>query len=511
VRFNKRAIARWSTLCLAVSVLVGAVFVTADGRDTSTITVRLLGDIRQLDAAASKSMHEKFVLSDIHAKLVRFISGTSEVEPDIAERWEVSADGKDYTFYLRDGVTFQKGYGPCTASDVKFTFDRIVENHMAESAYYASLESVEVVDDLTVVFHLSGPDSAFFSKIAYTSGNILSQRAFEDLGDRFSQIPVGAGPYEFVEWIPNEEIRLKRFEDYYGPAPAIPDVVFKIITDETSAALALEAGELDFAIVRSQETVDLFKNNPDYVVDIIAGTSIRMMPFNLTKPPVSDLRVRQAIAHAIDRDMLQAVLGDTVSVSSGSLFNSSFFGYTDDFQHYDFDPATARSLLAEAGYPDGFDLPITSTQLAPWPDILPVVQANLRDVGINVTVTLLEHSTYNVWRLDGDYLFTVIPLGRPPHPDFLLSLAFVSSESPPEGLNLSFYNGVDLLIEAARIEPHTDLSLELYKIIQQKIAYDLPVIPIGTQNVIAIYKSDIGGWKPTILNDCILRDLYYKE
>jgi len=489
--------------------LVLAVGLTAVARDSSTIVARLMGDISMLDPGNVKNVNDMFVATNVFASLVRYIPGTSEIEPDLASSWEVSDDGLEFVFHLREGLQFHKGYGPVTADDVKFTLDRIIENGMVQASYLTAVDTVEVLDDLTVRIRLTAFDSAFLSKLAYRPGFIVSRKAVEELGDEFSLNPVGCGPYEFVEWLPGESVTLRAFDQYHDTPPAIQNVIFKVVTDETAAAFALETGELDIAVVRSQETIDRFKDDPGYAVDVTPGTSIRMLVMNTSREPFDDVRVRRAVAHSIDRSTLQAILGDTVVVTD-QLFTPAFFGYTPDVTIYDYDPQEARDLLAQAGYPDGFDLSITSTQLAPWPDLMPVVEQNLKDIGIDATVNFLEHAAYNSWRRDGDYAMTVMPLGRPPHPDFLLAYAFVTSQFPPGG-NLSFYDKIDNLVDAARAEIYEDLSGELYQVIQKKLSYDVPVVPIGYQAVVAVMQPDVKGYRPGILNGFWARYLYFED
>lgn len=498
--------------CLVMVLVFSLVLLntaTLAARDPSTIVIRLMGDISTLDPGNVKNVNDMFIATNIYASLVRYIPGTSDIEPDLASSWEISDDGLEFVFHLREGLQFHKGYGPVTADDVKFTLDRIIEGKMVQASYLTAVDSVEVIDDLTVVIRLTSFDSAFLSKLAYRPGFIVSRKAVEELGDDFSLNPAGCGAYEFVSWLPGETVTLKAFEQYHDAQPAIQNVIFRVVTDETAAAFAIETGELDIAVVRSQETIDRFKSDPAFDVDVTPGTSIRMLVMNTSREPFDDVRVRRAVAHAIDRDTLQAILGDTVVVTD-QLFTPAFFGYTPDVMIYDYDPAEARNLLEEAGYPSGFDLQITSTQLAPWPDLMPVVEQNLKDIGINATVNYLEHAAYNSWRRDGDYAMTVMPLGRPPHPDFLLAYSFVISQYPPGG-NLSYYDKIDSLVEAARSEIYDDLSRELYQVIQKKLSYDVPVVPIGYQAVVAVMQPDVKGYLPGILNGFWARYLYYED
>lgn len=498
--------------CLVTALLFSLVLlsaITLAARDPATIVARLMGDISTLDPGNVKNVNDMFVATNIYASLVRYIPGTSDIEPDLASSWEVSADGLEFVFHLREGLQFHKGYGPVTADDVKFTFDRIIEGGMVQASYLTAVDTVEVIDDQTVRIRLKAFDSAFLSKLAYRPGFIVSRDAVEALGDDFSLNPVGCGAYEFVSWLPGETVTLKAFEQYHDVQPAIQNVIFRVVTDETAAAFALETGELDIAVVRSQETIDRFKDDPAYDVDVTPGTSIRMLVMNTSRQPFNDVRVRRAVAHAIDRSTLQVILGDTVVVTD-QLFTPAFFGYTPDVTIYNYDPATARDLLTAAGYPNGLDVQITSTQLAPWPDLMPVVEQNLRDIGIRATVNYLEHAAYNSWRRDGDYVMTVMPLGRPPHPDFLLAYSFVTPQFPPGG-NLSYYDKMDDLVEAARSEIYEDLSRELYQVIQKKLSYDVPVVPIGYQAVVAVMQPDVKGYLPGILNGFWARYLYFED
>lgn len=481
----------------------------------SDLTTRLMADISGIDPCNTTNVNDHYVAVNVYSGLVNFKPGTGDVVPDLAETWEVSPDGLLWTFHLREGVQFHKGYGEVNAEAVKYSIDRVLnpggDKKCENASYIAAVESVEVVDEYTVQIKLKYPYAALGTSLAYRAGWIVPQRAVEELGDGFGLNPVGTGPFIFDSWTPDDEVVLVANEDYYGEPAKIKRVTFKVIPDETVASLALENGELDIAILRAAETYEQLKANPNLVVDATPGTSVRVLAMNTASPPFDDVHVRQAVAHAINKDeIVEIALAGTVA-RTDNVFGPTTFGYTSDVRIYEYNPDKAKQLLAEAGYPDGFEVTLYFSTLSPWPDIVPILKANLDAVGIKVTLEGMEHAAYNAFARNNEYQLIVQPLGRPPDPDLPLSVAYHSDLIPPAGNNLSRYDKIDDLIEAGRKEVDPEKRKAIYVQLQQQMAEDVPVVPIGFQMVIVAMQPQVKGYAAGISNEFWLYPLYFEE
>lgn len=481
------------------------------GLSRSELVARIPGDIKTMDPCRASTNVDDMVAANVFSTLVQVVpGGMGELEPGLATSWDVSPDGLTWTFHLRDGVEFHKGYGPVDADAVKYSFERLMGNKECSNAsYLSSVDHVEAVDDHTVMLALKEPYAPLLAVLAYRAGWIVPQKAIEELGDDFGLSPVGSGPYVFTSWTPNTEIVLTANEDYYGGAPAIKKVVLKEIVDETVAGLALESGELDLAWIRSSELYEKFRAEPDrYTVDASPGVSMRWLAMNTKQKPFDDVRVRQAVAYAINRDdLLNVVLAGTLGPND-SVLSPVTYGYFGDVKHYEYDPEKAKQLLADAGYPDGFDITLICTQLAPWPDIVPVLKENLDAVGINTTLECMEHGAFTAFIQTGEALMTVRPGGRA-DADMVLTLEYHSSNFPPGHNNVSFYDGADDLIDAARKEVDDATRKATYAEIQRKMAEDVPVVPIGYQMIVAVMQPYVQGYRAGVTNEYWLHTLYF--
>ena len=313
-----------------------------------------------LDPTANASAAIDQVLNqNVYEGLVR-VTSSGEIQPALAEKIEVSADGKAYTFFLRQGVLFHDETS-FTASDVMATFAR----NMASSSthphpeYYATIERVESPDPYTIVFHLSEADSAFLSLLALGDSVILPEAYSESLASH----PIGTGPFQFAEWIVGESLRLERFSNYYREdCGLIDEVVFRFIADSATAYAALMAGDVDVLAKMPAEVAIGVADDPRFITVAGPQNLVQLMAINKERVPFSDLRVRQAIAHAVDRS---AMIDGTMygyGIALGSHLTPASDDYVDLTGLYPYDPAAARRLLAAAGYPEGFTATLTLPQ-----------------------------------------------------------------------------------------------------------------------------------------------------
>jgi peptide/nickel transport system substrate-binding protein len=468
------------------------------------INVRLLTDMVSVDPFFITTKGDQGLASNIHCNLVNFVPGTStEIEPDLAEDWSVSEDGLTWTFNLREGASFHKGYGPVTAEDVEWSLERVLDGS-TNARYIANISDVEAVDPTTVRIQMSSPQPSLLIALAYRPGYIVPKAAVEEFGQDFGTNPVGCGPYAFESWTPGLEVVLVRNEDYFLPPPAIKRAVFKFIPDETVASLALERQEIDLMTSRSGDVVKALAQNPDLVIEAVASPSHRAIVMKTQEAPFDDIRVRRAVAHAVDRDAIIDVLTPTLVYSDNPL---GCYRYAiDDIRKYEHDPEEAKRLLAEAGYPDGFEVEFKFSQLSPWPDIIPLVGEQLAAVGINAQLIPLEHGAWTAFRKTGEYKINMQSLGRPGDPDLPLQIAFNSKNYPP-GSNMCYYDQIDDLIEAGATETDESRRAEIYAEIQRQIAEDVPVVQLACQAEPAVYWNYVKGHRIGVNNEIWIKTL----
>lgn len=463
-----------SVITLIALILLG----TAWAQQGQVLRVRLLGEISNLDPAFLTTVHDQFIANNIYDHLVGFDPETSEIVGELAESWEVSEDGLTYTFTLHEGVHWHKGYGEFTSADVRFSLERILDpaTQSPNRTYLEAIQSIDTPDAYTVVINLSEPSAAFLANLAYRAGWIVNEGAITELGTGYGTDPIGTGPFVFSSWQPGAELVLTANEEYFLGRPQLDEVVFVPIIDETVAALALEAGDLDLAYIRDGETASQLEQNPDLVVRSAPATRTLSLMLNSQRAPFDDISVRRAVAHALDREQLVQAVGG-LGFPAHAVIAPMFFGYTEDIATYPFDPEKARQLLTDAGYTEPVEVTLFYTQLSPWPQLVPVIKAQMEAVGFQVALDGLEHGTWTSERRNGDYDFTVHPLTRPPDPDFVFSYAYHSEQFPP-GFNLSYYDKSDELIEQQARELDPDVRRELVQQILQQISDEVTAVPL---------------------------------
>lgn len=351
------------------------------------LKVRITSDMMDLDPAFIPQNVDSDISGNIHQGLIVYPGDLTKVEEILlAEPFTVSEDGLTISFKLREGVQFHKGYGEMTAEDVKYSFERFLDPEL-DPPYrddWAVLDHVEVTGKYTGDIVLKEAFAPLWhSTLPVSAGWIVSKAAVEELGrDAYATAPIGTGPYEFVEWIPNQKVVLKRFEDYWGEPSEWDEIQFLVITENSASEIALESGELDFGEIGT-DAVERFEANPDFDLYPVDTLSYSWLAMNVQAPNLQDVNVRRAIRAGIDVNSLIEAAYDGRFARARSMIAPSLLGAWKEAPLYERDVEQAKAYLAEAGL-ESLDVKLTFENTTEMTTMAEIIQANLAEVGINV-------------------------------------------------------------------------------------------------------------------------------
>ncbi|MGY4706363.1 ABC transporter substrate-binding protein [Candidatus Bipolaricaulota sp. J31] len=414
--------------------------------------------------------------------------------PQLAETWEVTEDGLTWTFKLRPGVRFHDG-SPCDAEAVRASFLRAMapDTLNPQPEFYADIATVEVVDPHTVRFRLERSIPYFLAILAQGDSVVVpvAPRTGVPLGEH----PVGTGPYRFVEWRPGDRIVLERNPDYYLPEiPKLSRITFRFISNDAARVLALRAGDVDVAVdVPPQLAVELGRD-PNFAVVSGPMNLVQIMAINNAREPFDDLRVRQAIAYAIDREKIIELVSLGYATPIGGPIPTRMPYYVDLTGLYPHDPQRARELLTEAGYPDGFETTMTLPSNYEFHVRTgELIAAQLETVGIKAEIQLVDWGTWleRVFA-QADYDLTVI--GHPGRLDPALMLTGYGAERPNYYFRRGWRNEeLERLLEEGKRCMDPERRREIYERAQRIIAEEVVNYFIQDPHRIIAARSDIEG------------------
>jgi peptide/nickel transport system substrate-binding protein len=418
------------------------------------------------------------------------------VQPGLAERWE-TPDPLTYIFHLHHGVTFHDGRA-LTSRDVKWTFDSLLDGKIrsTKAATYRFVYRIDAPDDFTVVFHLKEPNATLLWNLSEGAIGIVPY----GLLDEVTANPIGSGPFKFVSAEPDKEVILERNDNYWGPKARLARVRFTVVPDTTTRALELRKGSADIAInALTSDTVLALAKEPRLAIERGPGTILSYMAFNLRDPILKDVRVRQAIAYAVDRQPLIEYIWRGFAQPAASVLPPQSWAYNPNVATYPHDPEKARQVLDLAGYRlvNGIRFRLTmktspeeSTRL-----LAAVLQQQLRDVGIALDIRTFEFATFLADVTSGSFQFYSLRwIGGNEDPD-IFDTAFRSSNTPPQGRNRGFYSNprVDVLIDQARRESDQNIRKRLYAELQEVLAQDVPYVNLWYFDNVLVHSKRVRG------------------
>jgi peptide/nickel transport system substrate-binding protein len=485
-------------LCAACTLLL-PLAVPAHAETTVRVGVSAR-DLGSLDPATGIGNGDEFPMRQIYSVLIGPKDGQSnlaldQLQGELAEKWEMAPDARSFTFHLRHGVQWHRGFGEFTADDVAFTIGRMIDpkTGTAYGANFREVDRVEITDPYTVTVRLKNPNPFWyaFAIMPRFGGYMVSKKAITELGEDYRHNPVGTGPFAFASYEPKQKVVTRANQTFWGGKPKIDQLEILYLPETSSRTLAFVKGDVDMiegAAVPGW-LASVKKQQPNLVLDFGRPGAVWAFFPNMTRKPLDDLRIRQAIAHAIDVKAWTVAFGDFVSPMYG-VSPVGFYGALtkEDLPAdwpFTYDPALSKKLLAEAGMPNGFSIDVFVTEREEYKTNLLIIQEQLRKVGIQINLRLVDHTSYhNDIRRDLDAM-VMYGSGQPPLTQAVLN-AFYNSAAivgkPTRNMNFSHYGDLagnsDALMAQANQEIDDTKRLALLKQIQLNILKEVPVIPL---------------------------------
>ena len=400
----------FSGVAAAAIMATGPSFAQDAPKQGGEIVITYKDDVATLDPAIGYDWQNWSMIKSLFDGLMDYEPGTTELREDLAESYEISPDGLTYTFKLRPGVKFHNGR-EMTAEDVKYSIERVVNpaTQSPGAGFFASikgheamtggsadtLEGVTVVDPATISFELTRPDATFLHVMALNFAHVVPKEAVEEHGDDFGKNPVGTGAYRMTDWTLGQRVVFERNADYWREGvPNLDKITFEVGQEPNVALLRLQRGEVDVLgdPIPPAQFLQV-KDDPEWGKLIIEGGQLHTgyVTMNVNTAPFDDVKVRQAVNHAINKDRIVRIINNRAVPASQPL-PPSMPGYNKEYAGYEYDPEKAKTLLAEAGQEAGFATELYVMNTDPNPRIAQAIQQDLAAVGIQTEIKSLAQA-----------------------------------------------------------------------------------------------------------------------
>lgn len=382
-----------AALALILALWIGGSALAQDAKDPNTLVIANAVAVDSLDPADNTANETIWMTQNIYERLVQPNADGTEIIPQLASSWEVSDDGLVYTFHLRD-ATFHDG-SPVTAGDVKFSIQRAKDYEGGWGFLLEALSSIDTPDDKTVVLTLDYPWAPLLADLAMYAYAIIPQHVVESEGiDAFLQAPVGSGPFAFDSWNKGTSITFKRYDGWWGDAPNIEYLKYLIVPNDNSRVLLLQNKEADIIENPPGNLLDQIDKTPGVRTALFDSTRMDFLILNHNYAPLSDVKVRQAINYAIDREAIVKLVLSGYGTPATSFFPKDMLYFNSDLKGYPHDLEKAKQLMAESSFPDGFDTDLVEVSNdAVGNGTAIIVKQNLAEIGINVNIQNYELAT----------------------------------------------------------------------------------------------------------------------
>lgn len=484
------------------------------------------GDSVGLDPAFEVDGESFKVCDNIYDTLVQYKEGSTELEPGLAESWESSENGLTWTFNLRKGVTFHDGT-PFNADAVLFSLNRQHDKthpfhdvggsyvYWKDTGLAGIVDKITASDAHTVQIKLKEAYAPFIYTIAITPFAIVSPAAVKKSGDKFSNNPVGTGPFIFERWDRKDKIVLKANENYWRGRPNIDRVIFRSIPDNAVRLIELQQGNLHIMEFPNPDDLQQIQNDDSIELLSQPGTNIGYLALNMDRPPFDNNKVRLAINHAINKSAIIKHLYQGLGIPAKNPIPPTLWSYDDTIEDFEYNPELSRQLLAEAGYENGFEttlwaLPVPRPYIPDGRALAEVIQSELSNIGIKAKIVTYDWGTYLEKTKNGEHDMAMLgwsaDLGDPDN--FFYFLLSKASAEKPAG-NIAFYKSDEMqnILEKARSITDREERIALYKEAQHLFHKDVPWVPLAHAKQILVINKKVKNLKLHPLNWKYLRNI----
>ncbi len=483
---------------LAVVILAAAAFGAVSAQDTIRIGLSL--GPASLSPAESTGLPDATVIRHIFEGLVGF-DANNEIIGELATSWTANDDATEYVFTLREGVTFQDGT-PFNAEAAEAYYAWVLDPDSAGArgrTQLAGVNSITATGDFELTFSLDEPNGALLFNLALSNSRIASPASIEASGSEAGRNPVGTGPFRLASWQDGVSVTLERFDDYWGEPARADTLVFLEVPNASTRVAMLQSGEADYIENVAPQLTAQIEGTQGLSLITGVGTSSRILQLNTTKAPFDDIRVRQALNHAVDVEQVIRVALQGFGVPLTAPMPEPIFGHSPQ-PDYTYDPELARELLAEAGYEDGFDVTVLTFVGDEYNLAGQMLQQYFAAVGVNMTLDARERGSLV------DQIF--LPADQNPTEAALVGQSvatgdadrglvpsFATWSQPPASNNWSFYDNprVDELLRAGIRTADPQERLAIYEEAQALIWADAPWVFIYSATNLAATRDDVHG------------------
>ncbi len=485
------------------------------------------GDSTSLDPITTTEGETFKVTVNIFETLLNYGEQDTTLHPGLATEWTPSEDGLTYTLKLREGVKFHDGTD-FNAEAVVFNFERWMNGDSDQFPYYTMfggfkgdeghvIKEVKAVDELTVEFTLTRPQAPFLKNLAMSPFGIASPTALETHGDKFRENPVGTGPFKFVEWKPNDRIVIEKNPEYWMEGyPKLETVIFRVIPENSARLNALTTGEIDLMDGVNPSDLGQIEGNADLQTIKRPSMNVGYLGLTATREPFDNKLVRQALNHAIDKEGIIAAFYGGLAEPAKNPMPPSLEGYNDEIEAYPYDLAKAKELLAEAGYPDGFEMelwamPVPRPYMPDGMKVAEVIQSSFAEIGVKAEIVTYDWGTYldKASKGEADAFLLGWTGDNGDADNFIYTLLDKDSIGSN---NYSYYSNDelhDILIEAQTVTDPEQRNA-LYKQAQEIVHEDAPWVPLVHSTPLLAAKSSLAGLLPHPTGSDILTKVEFK-
>ncbi|MFB0959096.1 MAG: ABC transporter substrate-binding protein [Clostridiaceae bacterium] len=468
----------------------GATVPVGEPKDGGTLTVALTASPKNLDPVTYTGTYESQIIQNVGDTLVAYSMDLSKIVPAIASSWTVSSDAKAYTFKLRQDVYFHPGTyqngRQMKAEDVKYSLERSAQKSAMKRL--DMITSVEVVNDFEIIVHLPEPSAVFLTALTNSGNIIVPKEEVEGWGDAFGNHLIGTGPFMMKDFKLDQATTLVRNEKYWAAKPHLDSVVFKVITDMNQNANALRTGEIDFASNLTGESVKLIRDDQSIKLLEMPGLHFAYIYFNMVKGPTADIKVREALIRALDtKELVKGVYQYGEAQPASLPLPPGSWGYdkTLEADVPTYDPAAAKELLAEAGFPNGFKTKLYISNTPARVRMATIVQQYWKmNLNIDVEIMTSEWGTFSEIASKNNADIFAMSWTWYPDPYFFLNKIFHSTAIGSLGNGQGFNDPeVDRLLNEALVITDQAARAKLYSQAVKAIIAKRPGVFYSNENV----------------------------